>query len=328
MNFRLLRVVALLALQAGLSACGNGDNSEAFSAADPSTLCVASSCGSKTQLVSIPGAENTLFTPEGRLFVSGSSNVYEITRNDAGWHATPIYAGTCNFTGLAQRGDVLYAACFDGNLYAARLSDQPPALKAIHALGLHAPNGMTTGPDGALYIANGPLATSALPDPRIVRLRFDLADPMKVSEQSDWLTTGLLGPNGLQRRGNTLLVSDSDPTAAVSLGQIKSVAIQPDGSAGKPQVLSSFQSIPDDFSVAGEDLLTAFYSNGQIALIGADGSVLSQTDLLSFQNPSSVKPGQPPLFAADDLVVTEKGVVGLPPTPGYGSMLSVFHRRP
>ncbi|MGH8539486.1 MAG: hypothetical protein ACRETW_03165 [Stenotrophobium sp.] len=320
------RIAAAILCAALLDACGGSTGADAAAASvDPSTLCVASGCGTKTQLLDIPSAENTLFTPDGRLFVSGGTNVFEVTRESAGWHATPIYAGSCNFTGLAQRGDVLYAACFDGNLYAARLTDQPPALKAIHALGMAAPNGVTLGPGGEMYIVNGPLASNTLPDPKIVRLRFDPADPMHVTEQVDWLTSGLLGPNGLQRRGDTLLVSDSD-VATISLGQLKTVQILPDGSAGTPQVFATFPSIPDDLQPVGNDVLQAFYSNGQIALIGADGSLISQTDPLSFQNPSSVKTGQPPLFAPDDLVVTEKGIVGLPPTPGYGSKLSVFRR--
>ncbi|MGH8506862.1 MAG: hypothetical protein ACRETM_13020 [Stenotrophobium sp.] len=318
------RQVGLLALLAGLSACSSSDNPATFSAVDPSTLCVASSCGVKTQLVDIPSAENTLFTTDGRLFVSGSDDIYEVTRDAAGWHATGLSGKGA--TGLAQRGDVIYAASFDGNLYAARLSDTPPVFKAIHALGMSLANGMATGPDGALYIVNGPLG-AALPDPKIVRLRFDPADPMKVTEQTDWLTSGLSFPNGLQRRGNTLLFSDSDALTA-TLGAIRAVEIQADGSPGPVKTLGTFPSLPDDFSTVGDDVLAAFYSNGQIALIGADGRILSQTDLLSFQNPSSVKLGQPPLFSADDLVVTEKGIIGLPPTPGYGSMLSVFRRKP
>lgn len=319
----LLLAVAATTFLAGCSSSSSPDSET--TAVDPATLCVASSCGSKTQLVDIPSAENTLFTPDGRLFVSGSDSVYEITRDDAGWHATSLATAKANFTGLAQRGNVVYAAAFDGNLYAARITDKPPAFKAIHGLGMSSANGMTTGPDGELYIVNGPLGAS-IPDPKIIRLRFG-GDPMKVTEQVDWLTTGLSFPNGLQRRGNTLLVSDSD-ILNVALGAIKTVVIQPDGSAGTPRIIGTFPSLPDDFGLVGDAELAAFYSNGQIGLIDANGTLVSQTDLLSFENPSSVKLGRPPLFAADDLVVTEKGLIVLPPIPGYGSKLSVFRRNP
>lgn len=220
---------------------------------------------------------------------------------------------------------MVYAAAFDGNLYAANVNDKPPAFKAIHALGISSANGMTSGADGALYIVNGPLGAS-LPAPKIIRLRFDANDPMKVTDQIDWLTSGLSFPNGLQRRGDTLLFSDSD-VLNVALGAIKSVEIKADGSAGTPQMLGSFPSLPDDFGLVGDSILAAFYSNGQIGLINASGTLISQTDLLSFQNPSSVKLGQPPLFAPDDLVVTEKGLIIVPPIPGYGSKLSVFRRK-
>ena len=318
-----LLVLAASTLFAGCTSSAAPETQGA--AVDPATLCVASACGVKTQLLDIPSAENTLFTPEGRLFVTGSDSVYEVTKDASGWRATALADTQANFTGLAQRGNVVYAAAFDGNLYAADISAQPPAFKAIHALGMSSANGMTTGPDGALYIVNGPLGSS-LPAPKIVRLRFDAGDPMKVTEQVDWLTSGLYFPNGLQRRGNTLLVSDSDPLN-VAVGAIKSVAIQADGSASAPQLIGSFPSLPDDLGIAGGDILAAFYSNGQIGLIDANGNLVSQTDPLSFQNPSSVKLGQPPLFAPDDLVVTEKGLIVLPPTPGYGSKLSVFSRK-
>lgn len=315
-------VLAAVTLLAGCTS--GGDSDPQSTAADPASLCVASACGVKTQLLDIPSAENTLFTSDGRLFVTGSDSVYEVTKDASGWHATSLATTKANFTGLAQRGNVVYAAAFDGNLYAARISDTPPAFKAIHALGMSSANGMTSGPDGALYIVNGPLGAS-IPAPKIVRLRFDSSDPMKVTEQVDWLTGNLYFPNGLQRRGNTLVVSDSD-ALNVAIGAIKSIEIKADGSAGTPQLIGNFPSLPDDLGLIGDNVLAAFYSNGQIGLINASGTLVLQTDLLSFENPSSVKQGQPPMFAPDDLVVTEKGLIVLPPIPGYGSKLSVFRR--
>lgn len=316
---------ASLALAALLGACGGGgDDNGAL--ADPATLCLTADCGTKTQLLDIPSAENMLFTPEGRLFVSGGEDVYEITRNDETWLATPL-EGNCNFTGLALRGDVLYANCIDGNLYAANIKSSPIQMTAIHDFGVGAPNGMTTGPDGALYIANGPIARTSLPDPKIVRVRLDPANPMRVIEQTDWLplTIGLNFPNGVQSRGNDIYFSESS-VLPVELGAVRKVAINPDGSPGEVQTVASFLGLPDDFSLVGEHILFASYTNNQIALFSPTGALLQQSAPLSFDSPSAVRLGQPPLFAPDDLLVTEKGIIGLPPTPGYGSKLSVFRR--
>ncbi|MFA5939351.1 MAG: hypothetical protein WC809_08345 [Sinimarinibacterium sp.] len=308
-----------------LAACGNNhDGDPGSTPLDPATLCVSSTCGSKTALLTIPDAENILFTPSGRLFVSGGTNVFEVVAAaGGGYEALAIYDGSCNFTGLALRGNVLYANCFDGQLYAARLT-AAPALAPIHALDLAAPNGLVDGPDGELYLVNGPLATSALPDPKIVRLRFDPADPFKVTEQIDWFSDGLLGPNGIQRRGRTLYVSNTGPGV---LGEIRSVEIGADGAPGASAQFASFDSIPDDFSVIGDYLLTSWYSNGQIALIGPDGSVVQNTDPSSFDSPSQVRAGQPPLFEPTDLLVTEKGVIG-ESSSGNGDRLSVFRATP
>src|SRR3546814_20318344 len=79
----------------------------------PATLCVDNQCGEKTVLLTIPSAENILFADDGRLFVSGGSNVFEITRDDDAYTATALYDGSCNFTGMAIVGEALYAACFD-----------------------------------------------------------------------------------------------------------------------------------------------------------------------------------------------------------------------
>lgn len=319
-DMRIKTLCLLLALS--LTACE--DSPDVTASPGVTALCVASSCGSKTRLVTIPDAENMLFTPAGRLFVSGGTNVFEIGRSGSTFTATPLLDGSCNFTGLALRGEVLYANCFDGRLYAARLT-AAPKLAAIHTLGLASPNGLAAGPDGELYVVNGPIATNALPAPKIVRVRLDAADPLKVVEQIDWLTLNALQsqPNGVQVRGRTLYFSES---SAPTQGRISMVAINADGSPGTPQVFTSFMSLPDDFSLPGGNLLAAYFSTGQIALFDANGALVSATDAMSFESPSQVRLGQPPLFAATDVLVTEKGLIGENDSTN-GNVLSVFRRR-
>jgi hypothetical protein len=317
---------ATLALCVVLNACG-GTDSPSDSGATltdpvPADLCVASSCGTKTQLLSIPQAENIFFTPDGRMFVSGSTNVFEITHPGNAYKATPIFDGTGNFGGMAQRSDVLYVTNFtDGSLYATQLTAQP-ALQKIHTLHMASPNGMAAGPDGELYINNGPLSTSSLPDPRMVRIRIDANDPMKVIEQTNWLTHDLSFPNGLARAGRSLFFTDST-VLPPTLGLIKRVDINDDGSPGAVTTIATFTSLPDDLSVVGDALLVAFYSGGAIALFKQDGTLISQTDPLSFEFPSQVKLARSPIFGPTDIVVTEKGVVGDDITP-LGDKLSVF----
>ncbi len=308
-----------------LAGCGGGGaDPDAGADPDPATLCVSSACGTKTTLVSIPQAENIFFTDDGRLFVDGSSNVFEITRDGDAWQATPIFEGTGNFGGMAQIGNVLYVTSFDdGSLYAAELV-VTPELKLIHALDMSGPNGMVAGPDGELYINNGPISTSSLPDPRMVRVRLDPADPMHVIEQSDWISSGLSFPNGLARNGRSLFFTDAT-VLPPTLGTINRVDIQDDGSPGEIQTIATFNSIPDDLSVVGDSLLVAYYTGSAIALYRQDGTLISATSPLSFQNPSQVKVGRPPLFEPTDILVTEKGVVGDDITP-LGDVLSVFRK--
>ncbi len=307
-------------LSLALAACGNDGDGGHSSVPDPATLCVSNSCGNKTVLLTIPDAENLIFTKSGRLFVSGGTNVFEITKGTAGGYlASPIFDGTANFTGLAIIGNVLYANCFDGQLYAAELTAQPQ-LRAIHDYGMAAPNGLVDGPDGELYAVNGPIPTSSLPAPKIVRVDLDPGNPFEVTNQTTWFTAGLLGPNGLQRRGRTLYVSN---TGLGGLGEIRTVEIGTDGSAGASAQLLSFIGLPDDFSLVDDHLLIANFLTGAIMLYDGSGQRLQGTAPLSFSFPSMLRTGQPPLFANTDILVTEKGILGDNVSP-IGNVLSVF----
>lgn len=323
-------LIALAFLIAGCTRSGpadtdtGGGNAPPISEPEPTPLCVDSGCGEKTALLTIEQAENIFFTDDGRLFVSGGTNVFEIKREGETYSATPIFDGTGNFGGMSQRGDVLYVNCFtDGNLYAARLT-ATPSLASIHDLGLGIPNGMSTGPDGELYIVNGPIPSSEFPDPKIVRLIFDPSDPMTVVEQTDWLTLTGNFPNGIARKDRTLYVTSSTPLPP-TLGEVLSIAINDDGTAGEPQSLVTLDGIPDDLSLAGDSLLVSLYAGGSIAQVSLDGEVLAQTDPLSFDFPSQVRVGRPPLFSADEILVTEKGLIGDSLTT-IGDSLTVFRR--
>ena len=324
---RLRRPAAGLALAASLLLAGcESRNYELAPPAPPATTqpCVESGCGEKHRLLGIPDAENLLFAPDGRLFVSGGLNVYEIGHSGGSYTARPLLAGSDNFTGLAIRQGVLYANGFGGTLYASRLDARPMALAAIHDSGLDSANGLTAGPDGELYLVNGPLTQT----PAILRLRLDAADPLKVVSQETWLplTPGMSFPNGVQLRGRTLYYSESTPTVP---GRIRRVEILADGRAGTPEGFASRgTSLPDDFSLPGTDLLLAsYFSDGRIGLFDRDGRLLSATDPGSFDSPSQVRLGQPPLFAPTDLVVTEKGVLQENDST-VGNALSVYRRRP
>lgn len=200
----LRRGSAILSLQCCLllSACGGSDHNDepaANNSGNPvssASLCVSSACGEAIPLVTIPDAENILLTDDGRLFVSGGLNVYEISKMpDGSYIATAIADSECGFTGLVQKDNILYAVCGDSRLFAGEISDTP-VLSQIYnfAENMCIPNGATLGPDGKIYVVDEPLNPTCLPpDPRIVRLSIDPEDPFNITEQETWVQGGALG---------------------------------------------------------------------------------------------------------------------------------------
>lgn len=332
---RFLPMLVVLAL----AACGSDDGSTPGAADDggddaSDSLCVSSSCGERVVLLDIPSAENQIFTDDGRLFVSSGSGLWEITRDASGTFAKTSILGT-GLNGLAIIGDVLYATAGSGAFYAGRLSGGAPQMQQIFTIeGMCIANGMVAGPDGNLYVVDEPLnvnppANCVPPDPKVVRLNVDPADPMHILGQEVWIQGSPLGllafgldnvlrfPNGLQRKGNRFFGTDG--------GSVYSVDLQPDGSAGPVTPLFWEATAHDDLGVIGDSLVVADFATGRLALLSQDGTLLQQTDRVLFSFPSSARQGRPPMFSTDEIVVTETGVLTDNSLPL--DHLSVFRKR-
>jgi hypothetical protein len=266
---------------------------------DPVVSVVASGRPSRA-LADVPGAENALFAPDGRLFVTGTESAYEITRDAEGrLQKLDLYEGKCNFTGLARHGTTLYAACKKDALavpvlLAARLTDRP-RFAAIHQLtGMQLPNGMDFDAQGHLYIAN----TDVLHG-RIVRVKFREGQPLAVAERTDWAVDHVGPANGLKVSGSSLYITAG--------GAVKRIPIRPDGSSGPVATLKDFPlHILDDLSVLGHHLVVTDYTGGRVLVLNRDGALAAERG--GFVSPSSatlVPVGS--RFPAGSLLITEKG---------------------
>ncbi|MGB1563927.1 MAG: hypothetical protein ACPHN2_20745 [Sinimarinibacterium flocculans] len=319
-----LAAVALLAVLCG---CSDTEGTPA-PAVDATMLCVSSECGERTVLLDIPSAENLVFSNDGRLFVSSGVGVFEIVQDADGQFARELISEARGYTGLAVKGDVLYAISGDGAVWATRLD--APQLQVIHTMtGMCIANGTAVGADGNLYIVDEPL-NLCVPDPKIKRLTLDPGDPFKVTHEEVWVQGSELGllsfgvgntlrfPNGLQADGTRFFGTDG--------GSIYHVDLLPDGSAGAVTPNFFEVDVHDDLGLVDDGVLLANFLTGRISLISRDGELLQATAPGVFSFPSSVRLGRPPMFAPTDIVVTETGVLldnNLPL-----DHLSVFRRRP
>ncbi len=326
-----LRGLWVVLAACGIGACGNegSGGQSATSSVSAADLCVSDSCGERTVLLDIPGAENLTFSPDGRLFVSGGSGVFEITRGaDGQLRTTTISTETRGYTGLAVRGDVLYAISGDGRVWATQLTPTPQ-LQTIHQMsGMCIANGTTLGADGNLYVVDEPL-NFCVPDPKIKRLVISDADPLQIVSEEVWVQGSALGtlsfgvgnvlrfPNGLQSDGRQFFGTDG--------GSIYTVELQDDGQAGAVTPIYFTVDVHDDLGLVPDGVLLADFLTGRISLISRDGELLQATAPGTFTFPSSVRMGRPPLFEPTDILVTETGVLVDQSLPL--DHLSVFRRR-
>jgi hypothetical protein len=321
----------LLFAAASLAACSSGDDgldttTPPVSAAE---LCVSSDCGERTVLLPLAGAENLIFSPEGRLFVSGGENLFEIHKNDDdSFRADVISSESAGFTGLVVRAGYLYAASGDGRLWGGALT-ATPRIVPIHTMtGMCIANGAALGADGRIYVVDEPLSI-CVPDPKIKRFTLDAADPLKVVDEEVWLQGSPLGllPFGI---GNTLrfpngLQSDGPRFYGTDGGSIYTIDLLEDGSAGPVTPIYFTVDAHDDLGLVADGVLLTNFLTGRISLISRDGELQQATAPATFSFPSSVRLGRPPMFEATDIVVTETGLLLDHSLPL--DYISVFRRR-
>ncbi len=308
--------------------------STAARAVSVNDLCLGADCSEYQALVDIPDAENLVFDSSGRLFVSGGQQVYEVSRSSIGFTARAIADSECNFTGLAIRGEVLYAACGSGELYAGRLNAKP-SLSVIYTLiDMCLPNGIAIGQDGYLYVVDATLNANTQacfpPNPRIDRLTIDPNQPLEIVSQELWLQGAATGglafgqdnilrfPNGLRSAGDVFYGTDG--------GSVYVVPQLPGGAAGELQALYFSPTELDDIGVISNGLLVTDFFQGRIFLLDRSGNELQSTESGRFSSPSAAILGQPPMFEPSDILVTEKGILGDSNLPL--DRLSLLRQRP
>lgn len=327
----LQRISIVLLLAATLAACSSedGDGAEGASRVTAADLCVSAACGERTVLLDLPGAENLTFSGDGRLFVSGGKGLFEIHKDaDGSFRAERISTEAAGFTGLAIRGNHLYASSGDGRLWAGALTANPQVAPIHSMTGMCIANGTALGADGRIYVVDEPLNV-CLPDPKIKRFTIDPNDPLKVINEEVWVQGSALGllsvgigntlrfPNGLQADGNRFYGTDG--------GSIYTVDLLPDGSAGEVTPIYFTVDIHDDLGLVDDGVLLANFLTGRISLISREGKLLQATAPATFSFPSSVRLGRPPMFEPTDIVVTETGLLLDQSLPI--DHLSVFRRR-
>lgn len=294
-----------LALLVGLAACSAEGSERELALDELATLEAPLLASTASTLVQGVGdAENATFASDGRLFVTGGENAYEIVKEGANYRAIPLYDGTCNFTGISERAGYLYATCAAGadllsstpHLLAAPLAS-PLKLKVVYdfqRLGI--PNGIAFDERGRLFVTDfTPLLG------KIVALSFDPRQPTRVVKEEVWHAMGHPLANGIKVHRGAVYMTD--------LTDLKRIPIRADGSAGRARVLATRLSVLDDLYVDDARILVADFYSGQIASYSHEGALLEQTEML-FESPSSITPGRAPLFPAGSWVVTEKGTLG------------------
>jgi outer membrane protein assembly factor BamB len=293
------------------------------------TLFCLVGCGDVSPIAKVPDAENSLVTTDGRLFLSGSFNLYEVTKNEDGTFANhPVVDEEYYFMGLDEFKGHLYALRTGKGLNAmlkpepmlmiADLSAMDPAdypaapddlFLAVPLSGMSMPNGLAIDSLGRLFISD-------TIGGKIYRFDIDPDNPFHVEGPYDCGLKGLLSPNGLAVDGSNLYITDT--------GTVKKTTISAAGALEPVKTLFSGRIFLDDLTVFQGALVVCDYAGGTLFQLSSQGKILRETKTETFAFPSSVNIGTGPMFEKGDIVVTEKGVL-YEPSSDFGNRAVLFH---
>ncbi|MBI2380606.1 MAG: hypothetical protein HYV16_07625 [Gammaproteobacteria bacterium] len=263
-------------------------------------------CTPKEKILDLPDAENMLFTPEGRLIVSGKG-IYEILRDNGSYRAVSLYDGDCAFAGIAQRGDWLYSVCAGGPIWAMKRyllaaelkPDQSPHFQILREIDLVIPNGMAFDRQGVLFLADENFFGAG----KIVRVEIADGDPPRVLRIDSWLDGrhGVKHPNGVRVVGDELYFTDG--------GAVKVFRFDDFGNVLGSRELYQRTTVFDDLLPACGGAVVADYIAGTVLYVDRNGVKQYESTPQSFPGASSMQIGRPPLFATNQLLITEKGML-------------------
>ena len=323
---------------------------------------ILTGCDSQKSVVlkNIPDAENSIFTKDGRLFVTGGQNTYEISKINGSFLKQSLFEKPHNCLGLAESGNYLYvlatkvsisptipdfssiykfltsisANIYDKRLYRAKIKDENG--KKIDILhfetfvylnDLFLPNGMDADSKGRLYISD----ETFLPTGKIVRIDPNSDNPVLET----WLdsSNGVYAPNGIKIHKDTLFFSDFDARNILNVkAAVKKVSIE------TKEVKTIFKrpggliypfSLFDDLAVGMvngyEVVAVCDFNKGSILFLPTSKNTSEpyyEYKKSTFASPSSVNFGDGNVINKNHILVTEKGLLMIDQWSDYGNKIS------
>jgi hypothetical protein len=246
--------------------------------------------------------ENLFFTDDGRLFISGAEDIFEIKRAaDGKFTKTDHFDEDCIVEGIVRHKNYLYGVCWRLNdlsgrafLIAGELTERP-VFRTIAELDKGTiPNGMTVDPEGRIYVTYSGTDQIA---------RLTLAEPMRLQTAEIW--TGSPGANGIKYLDGFMYVTLLNKALVSEFVRIR---ILPDGRADKPERLyQRALTVLDDIIPFDDGFIITDFLKGTLIFWDESRGVYAETPKQTFFGPTSLVQGRPPMFTERELIVAEKG---------------------
>lgn len=280
-------------------------------------LALAGCSYEKTTVIDVPDAENILIAENGKLFVSGGTNVFEITKPGEEYHKRPLLNENCNSMGLAESKGWMFAVCQRTKWFKSRhylyMADTTKPILSMTLLSeledFSLPNGMAFDADGNLYISdtkfigNGSVAKA--------QVSWNEGKPSAISVDNHWLPAGT--PNGLAIENNQMFLTD--------FGDVKRYDLV----GGRPTnetILHTEASVLDDLAPLCGGVIVADFVNSKVFYVSKDGEAdeALETRFGSVKGASSVAISDGSVAPKGVLLATSKGILGDKWT-GFGNKL-------